>query len=256
MAYTAVMSDASLPSARNLRSRYRDAEGDTARLHLLSTACLTLADQGASPDALAAILTQALRFLAVEEGALLFYEGGVLGVHAAQGPVAPVGVRLAAVGALASAMRPPMQPVVRQDVDSSLRLGREPRVGLEVLVPLRFGSRVGGVLALLSPRSLRLPTTEDLRTLQALAGLLGVAQASQAKSTPRTLGKDSVASLTPRERQVFALLPRGLTNPEMAEQLGIATGTVKLHVARILHKLGVTDRTQAAVRAADWGYGI
>ena len=61
--------------------------------------------------------------------------------------------------------------------------------------------------------------------------------------------------LTPRELQVFALLPRGLTNAAMADELGIAACTVKTHVERILQKLGLDDRTQAAVRAAECGYG-
>jgi len=48
-------------------------------------------------------------------------------------------------------------------------------------------------------------------------------------------------------------MPRGLSNAEIAEQLGIATGTAKIHIERILRKLGVRDRTQAAVRATEWG---
>jgi DNA-binding NarL/FixJ family response regulator len=54
---------------------------------------------------------------------------------------------------------------------------------------------------------------------------------------------------------VFTLLPRGYTNSELATQLGIATGTVKVHVERILEKLALKDRTQAAVRATEWGIG-
>lgn len=62
-------------------------------------------------------------------------------------------------------------------------------------------------------------------------------------------------SLTPRELQILALLPQGWTNAAMGEHLGIAAGTVKVHVERILHKLDLNDRTQAAVRAADLGLG-
>ncbi len=56
--------------------------------------------------------------------------------------------------------------------------------------------------------------------------------------------------LTPRERQVLALLSEGLTNNEIAERLFLSTGTVRLHVSNILSKLGAANRTQAALMAA------
>lgn len=59
--------------------------------------------------------------------------------------------------------------------------------------------------------------------------------------------------LTGRESQVLRLVAQGMTNREIGERLGIAPGTAKIHVERILAKLGVTDRTQAAVRAAALG---
>lgn len=55
--------------------------------------------------------------------------------------------------------------------------------------------------------------------------------------------------LTPRERDVLALLVVGKTNPAMATQLGISVGTVHLHVSHILYKLGVSNRTEAALLA-------
>jgi DNA-binding NarL/FixJ family response regulator len=60
--------------------------------------------------------------------------------------------------------------------------------------------------------------------------------------------------LTPREQEVLTLLVRGHTNPEIARELIITMHTVKVHVEHILAKLGVSDRTQAAVRAIDIGY--
>ncbi|SDQ92199.1 regulatory protein, luxR family [Thermostaphylospora chromogena] len=56
-------------------------------------------------------------------------------------------------------------------------------------------------------------------------------------------------SLTPREREVLALLAEGLTNREIAERLFIAQKTVSVHVSNILAKLGVSTRTQAAALA-------
>jgi DNA-binding NarL/FixJ family response regulator len=61
--------------------------------------------------------------------------------------------------------------------------------------------------------------------------------------------------LTPRELDVLRLLTQGLTNRQIAERLYLSVGTVKLHVERILAKLEVTDRTQAAARAVELGLG-
>ena len=59
--------------------------------------------------------------------------------------------------------------------------------------------------------------------------------------------------LTPRELEVLRLLSHGHTNPQIATRLFMAVGTVKVHVEHILSKLGATDRTDAAVRAAVGG---
>jgi DNA-binding NarL/FixJ family response regulator len=59
--------------------------------------------------------------------------------------------------------------------------------------------------------------------------------------------------LTPRESEVLQHIAKGETNREIATALTIAPGTVKIHVERIIAKLGVSDRTQAAVRAIELG---
>lgn len=59
--------------------------------------------------------------------------------------------------------------------------------------------------------------------------------------------------LTPREMDVLKLLTQGQTNREIAQNLIISAGTVKVHVEHIIAKLKVSDRTQAAVRAVELG---
>jgi DNA-binding NarL/FixJ family response regulator len=60
----------------------------------------------------------------------------------------------------------------------------------------------------------------------------------------------ALAQLTPRERDVLALIGEGRSNREIARDLTVAEKTVKTHVSSILRKLGVRDRTQAALIAA------
>jgi DNA-binding NarL/FixJ family response regulator len=62
-----------------------------------------------------------------------------------------------------------------------------------------------------------------------------------------------VEPLSERELEILGLIARGGSNKEIADQLFIAEGTVKNHVTHILGKLGVRDRTQAALRARELG---
>jgi DNA-binding NarL/FixJ family response regulator len=66
-------------------------------------------------------------------------------------------------------------------------------------------------------------------------------------------GQDPTGQLTRREREVLGLIASGRSNKRIALELGIAEKTVKTHVGHVLAKLGVADRTQAALVAVQRG---
>ena len=70
---------------------------------------------------------------------------------------------------------------------------------------------------------------------------------------PASTGANQVADLTPREHHILAELGRGLSNTQIAAELVITEATVKTHVSRVLAKLGVTSRMQAAIIAREKG---
>ncbi|MGE0871171.1 MAG: response regulator [Kofleriaceae bacterium] len=72
-------------------------------------------------------------------------------------------------------------------------------------------------------------------------------------STTGAPATNELSRLSDRERDVLRLIARGASNKEIAAALFLAEGTVKNHVTNILTKLGVSDRTQAALRARELG---
>jgi DNA-binding NarL/FixJ family response regulator len=70
---------------------------------------------------------------------------------------------------------------------------------------------------------------------------------------PEPAASDRLDDLTTREREVLVLVARGRSNSEIADELVVAMGTVKTHVASILAKLGCRDRTQVVVLAYELG---
>ncbi len=71
--------------------------------------------------------------------------------------------------------------------------------------------------------------------------------------TERRRADRLLRSLTFREREVLGFLAQGLTNQEIAQSMRFSVGTVKAHVQRVIAKLGVSGRAQAAARAVELG---
>ena len=103
----------------------------------------------------------------------------------------------------------------------------------ELLAAIRTGHRGDAVIA---------PSTTR-RLLDHLAPTLRQRNHADAREVA------AVESLTPREREVLALIARGDSNQEIAAGLFLSEATVKTHVGRILAKLGARDRVQAVVTA-------
>ncbi|MFE6668121.1 response regulator [Streptomyces sp. NPDC057697] len=80
-----------------------------------------------------------------------------------------------------------------------------------------------------------------------------IAEFARVSAGPRAAPKDRAGDLTERETEVLVLIAQGLSNTEIARNLVVAEQTVKSHVGRILSKLGLRDRTQAAVHAYETG---
>ncbi len=93
--------------------------------------------------------------------------------------------------------------------------------------------------------------TEVLNVVRAVhKGLRGIpapVAARLAEHTPRI-------ELTPRETELLRLVAKGLSNPEIAADIGRTEGTVKVHLKNILQKLGADDRTEAVTTAIRRGF--
>lgn len=72
-------------------------------------------------------------------------------------------------------------------------------------------------------------------------------------AAPEHVARQAPDALTARELEILRLVAEGQTNREIASGLIVAVGTIKAHVEHILGKLGVADRTQAAVRGVELG---
>jgi DNA-binding NarL/FixJ family response regulator len=90
---------------------------------------------------------------------------------------------------------------------------------------------------------------------EALAALENTGATPPVPSSPSTSHFDRVFELSPREREVLALVAEGRSNKAIADELFVSPNTVKTHVAALLHKLHADTRVQLATLAARQGLG-
>jgi DNA-binding NarL/FixJ family response regulator len=97
--------------------------------------------------------------------------------------------------------------------------------------------------------------SEVVRAIRAASAGEAVLDPTVAARLVATLARDEepLDTLTPREREILVLIGKGYPNKRIAGELRVSEKTVKTHVGHVLAKLGVTDRTQAAVVAVRAG---
>lgn len=119
----------------------------------------------------------------------------------------------------------------------------------KLLPALRAGA-AGYLLKNAEPREV----TRAVRAAHAGEALLDPVVAARLVETLAAAGaEEPLDRLTPREREVLVLIGRGFPNKRIARELVLSEKTVKTHVGHVLAKLGVSDRTQAAVVAVRAG---
>jgi predicted ATPase/DNA-binding CsgD family transcriptional regulator len=118
-------------------------------------------------------------------------------------------------------------------------------------LPIYLDDELGGVLYLennLTPGAFSGERMDIVQKLGALA-----LSSAQVEREEGAVSAPELESLTNQERRIFDLMVQGLSNREIGKQLYLSEGTVKWHTNKIFKKLGVQSRTQAVVKAAEWG---
>jgi DNA-binding NarL/FixJ family response regulator len=123
----------------------------------------------------------------------------------------------------------------------------------EYLLEAIKAGAAGYVLKDISQRELITSVQQVLRGESILNKDLMIRLLQRLASDPAVQEELPSGRLSPREREVLQLLSQGQTNREIAHNLTVSVSTVKIHVMHIFSKLGVSDRTQAAVRAIELG---
>ncbi|CAL9530419.1 Response regulator protein VraR [Streptomyces sp. enrichment culture] len=124
-----------------------------------------------------------------------------------------------------------------------------------------FGALRAGAAGFLLKNTEARDLIEAVRTVARGEGIVApavtrrlIAEFAAGSAARRTAADPAVLeNLTRREREVLSCLGEGLSNAAIAERLDMAEATVKTHVSRLLGKLGLRSRVQAAILAQEWG---
>ncbi|MFQ6405678.1 LuxR C-terminal-related transcriptional regulator [Methylophilus sp. 'Pure River'] len=239
-------------SAFALRNALKQSQVQLAHDRLFERLGQKLFMHGWSEDLLQWLLDELCMQFGAAHGLISQQHAGALKILAQRGKTFPVGARVPMLGALGQWLKEPIHfEVHAQFVPSlwTLQANTSPAMHCYHL-PIACQQRAVGLLGLITGNPL---SPSNLQLLHSVCGLLGFAL--QGHSQTATAIDDSyLQKLTPREREVFALLPSGASNAALAQKLGISPGTVKIHIERILSKLDLNDRTQAAVKAVEAGF--
>jgi RNA polymerase sigma factor (sigma-70 family) len=237
-------------SAFEMRNAIKKNQAEQASMRLFTQFGTLLFEEGWQPETAHQILDAMCGFIGANHGLIATQQAGTLTIIASKGQTFPVGARIPMVGIYASLLKFPVHFDFHLVQQSRLWTHPEQTQELSFIAPIAVKQQPIGLLAFSCKSHLG---QEALTQLQALCGFIGQAM-MQSEKMANTLDQSVLNALTPREREVFALLPAGHSNAELAEKLGISPGTVKIHVERILAKLNLRDRTQAAVKAVEFGY--
>ena len=238
-------------SARALRESLKHTQSSDSHLRLYLKLGQHFFEHGWGIAASTTLLQSLCTLLSAQHALLAIENSGKLVVYNQVGQTLPIGTRIPMMGILALMLKNPVRFALYENKNAQLWTHGD-RSHHDCLIPIALGQHGKGVLAL-SGKTLTL-TPAEIETLQALAGLIGLAITQHQGPLRSEVDQTILEALTPREREIFALLPSGLSNNELGSKLGIAPGTAKIHVERVLNKLGVKDRTQAAVKAVELGY--
>lgn len=238
-------------SARALRQSLKETQANDTHLRLYQNLGQQLFEHGWGAATASNLLHSLCTLLSAQHAILAIEDSGKLIVSSQVGQALPTGARIPMMGILAMMLKNPVNFTLYENKNTQLWTHGD-ATHHECLIPIALNHHGVGIIAL-SGKKLTLNPTE-VESLQALAGLLALAISQHQNPTRSEADKTILEALTPREREILALLPSGLSNNELGAKLGIAPGTAKIHVERVLSKLGVKDRTQAAVKAVELGY--
>lgn len=205
--------------------------------------------QGDLKEICESVLETLSDILNIKHSVVAISENAFLTIVGAYGKSYPIGARVPKIASLADIFKSPCQFDIQLIQTKQLFMLGDASETQAYATPLGVGGKIIGVLAYCSAQAI---SAEHIPFLQMNASILSL---SIQKATAKSHQDDHkiLSQITPREREVLALLPKGYTNAEIADILGIASGTVKVHIEHILSKLDLKDRTQAAVKASELG---